>query len=54
MTWNTFGNTKVQKSEIPLPCPFLFMRETETEISGFYFFWEKRQEIGVNQRLIDS
>ncbi len=54
MTWNTFGNTKIQKSENPPPLPFLFTHETETEISGFYFFWEKRQEIGVNQRLIDN
>jgi hypothetical protein len=30
------------------------MLETETEISGFYFFGEKRQEIGANQRLIDN
>jgi hypothetical protein len=38
----------------PPPLPFLFMREAETEISGLFFFWEKRQEIGVNQRLIDN
>jgi len=38
----------------PPPLPFVFMFETETEISGFIFLGEKRQEIRVNQRLIDN
>jgi len=46
--------TPKSKSLKSLPLPFVFMCEIETKISRFIFFGKKRQEIGVNQRLIDS